>query len=88
MTRSSWKQPFFYKNLLYKITKAKKNNKIIKSWARNCEIMEGFNGATIELHNGIKFIKILINNEMIGHKLGEFVSTRKPCVFKKQNKKK
>ena len=90
MTRSKWKDSFFQYNLLSKIEKAKKNKefKPIKTWARNSTIIESLRGNSIYLHNGNRFTPITITYDMIGHKLGEFSNTRKPCVYKKKTKKK
>ena len=79
MKRSKWKGPFV-KKIIY-IQK-------LPSLARNYEITSKFVGLTCHVHSGRAFVKLNITNEMIGHKVGEFVSTRERFVFKKKKKKK
>jgi small subunit ribosomal protein S19 len=82
MSRSTYKLPI----LNYKLEKKiKKNIKSIKIWSRNIEVYPNLYNRQFEIHNGIKFLKLTITPEMQGHKLGEFVPTRKPCVFKKKD---
>ncbi|MFH1258449.1 MAG: 30S ribosomal protein S19 [Elusimicrobiota bacterium] len=78
MGRSTKKGPYVDENLLEKINKLNENNekKVIKTWARNSEITPGFVGHTIAIHNGRRFLPIYINEQMVGHKLGEFSPTR------------
>ncbi len=78
MGRSTKKGPYVDENLLEKISKLNENNerKVIKTWARGSEIIPEFVGHTISIHNGKKFIPIYINEQMVGHKLGEFSPTR------------
>lgn len=77
MTRSIWKSPFIDNFLL----KNKKNKKI---WTRRSEIISLFKGNTYFIYNGHKFMKILVSDKMIGHKFGEFVSTRQKPKHKKK----
>ena len=49
---------------------------IVKTWARRCTILPEFVGHTLAVHNGNKFIPIYVSENMVGHKLGEFVPTR------------
>ncbi len=74
MTRSFWKIPFIHYKLLDDIIK--KNN-FIKTHSRASIIIESFIGRTILVYNGHKYKKVLITENMVGHKLGEFAYTRK-----------
>ncbi len=84
MARSIYKGPYIDYFLLKKIKKInlKKNKKIIKTWSRKSTITPSMIGYTISVHNGKKFIPVIINENMIGHKLGEFSLTR---IFKKHS---
>ena len=57
----------------------------IKTWARACTIIPEFVGHTFEVHNGNKFLKVFVQEDMVGHKLGEFSPTR---IFKGHSGKK
>ena len=59
--------------------KDKNEKKLIKTWSRRSMVLPDMIGHTIAIHNGIKHIPIFISEEMVGHKLGEFVLTR---IFK------
>ena len=48
----------------------------LKTWARACTITPEFVGHTFEVHNGNKFIRVVVQEDMVGHKLGEFSPTR------------
>lgn len=78
MARSLKKGPFIHPSLLKKVKKATEENsrKIIKTWSRASVILPDFVGKTIAVHNGQKFIPVSVNENMIGHKLGEFAPTR------------
>lgn len=78
MARSIKKGPFVDHHLWVKIEKAKAENdrKPIKTWSRRSMIMPEFVGLTIAIHNGRQHIPILISENMVGHKLGEFSPTR------------
>lgn len=78
MPRSIWKGPYVCASLLKKIKKAKKEtrNTVINTWSRSSTILPNFIGMTIAVHNGRKFIPVLINEDMIGQKLGEYSPTR------------
>jgi len=80
MSRSAWKVPFIDGYLLKKIEKASdssnKGSKIIKTWSRRSTILPQFVGFTFAVHNGKKFITVLVTEGMVGHKLGEFSPTR------------
>ena len=78
MGRSVKKGPFVDYHLLEKIEKAKKqgDKKVIKTWSRRSTITPEAVGLTFAIHNGRKFIPVFISENMIGHKLGEFATTR------------
>lgn len=78
MPRSLKKGPFIDFHLLKKIDKAVKigDKKPIKTWSRRSTIFPNMIGLTISVHNGRHHIPIFITDQMIGHKLGEFVLTR------------
>ncbi len=74
MSRSSKKGPFVDQNLINKINK--KVAEPIRTWSRGSQIPPEFVGHTFEIHNGKKFIKTYITEDMVGHYLGEFAPTR------------
>ena len=78
MARSVKKGPFIDASLVKKIEELNAGNKkvVVKTWSRRSTISPDFVGHTIAVHNGIKFIPIYISENMVGHKLGEFASTR------------
>lgn len=78
MSRSVWKGPFFEMHLVKKVQKMREANKLkpIKTWSRRSVVIPQFVGCTFEVHNGKKFIPVLISEEMVGRKLGEFSPTR------------
>ncbi len=78
MARSVWKGPFVAKSLLKKAEAARASGKnmVIKTWSRRSTILPNFVGLTFGVHNGRKFIPVLVTDQMIGHKLGEFAPTR------------
>lgn len=78
MARSVWKGPFVDRHLLKKVEGVIKGGKkeIIKTWSRRSTILPQFVGLTFGVHNGKKFIPVLVTDQMIGHKLGEFAPTR------------
>ena len=78
MARSVWKGPFVEKNLLKKVDEARASGKntVIKTWSRRSTILPNMIGLTFGVHNGRKFIPVVISDQMIGHKLGEFAPTR------------
>jgi small subunit ribosomal protein S19 len=78
MARSVWKGPFLDGYLLKKAEKARGSgrNEIIKIWSRRSTILPQFIGLTFGVHNGQKFIPVLVTDNMIGHKFGEFSPTR------------
>ncbi|UCH83806.1 MAG: 30S ribosomal protein S19 [Candidatus Latescibacterota bacterium] len=78
MARSLKKGPYIDKKLLGKIIDMNRSGgkRVIKTWARRSTISPEFVGHTVAVHNGNKFIPIYINENMVGHKLGEFALTR------------
>lgn len=79
MGRSLKKGPYLDLKLLKKIEGLKGDaakRKVIKTWARGSTIIPDMVGLTIGVHNGRKFIPVFINENMVGHKLGEFSPTR------------
>lgn len=78
MSRSSKKGPFVNEKLFRKVSKLNENRskQVIRTWARACTIIPEFVGHTFEVHNGNKFIKVFVQEDMVGHKLGEFSPTR------------
>jgi len=78
MSRSLKKSPFVAYHLLEKINSSNMNGKkdIIKTWSRASTIIPSMIGCTIAIYNGKQHVPIFISDQLIGHKLGEFVSTR------------
>ena len=78
MGRSLKKGPFIDDHLLKKIKELNKSNKkkVIKTWSRRSTIFPDMVGHTIAIHDGRKHVPIYITEDMVGHKLGEFVPTR------------
>ena len=78
MARSVWKGPFVDGYLLKKADTARDSGKhtIIKTWSRRSTIIPQFIGLTFGVYNGKKFIPVAVNEDMIGHKFGEFAPTR------------
>ena len=78
MSRSIKKGPYVDSKLIKKIEKMSNNGKknVIKTWSRRSMITPEFVGHTFAVHNGNKFIPVFINENMVGHKLGEFSPTR------------
>ncbi len=78
MSRSLRKGPFVDLHLMKKVENAVRKNekRPIKTWSRRSMILPDMVGLTIAVHNGRQHIPIYINEEMVGHKLGEFAPTR------------
>jgi small subunit ribosomal protein S19 len=78
MTRSVWKGPFVDGYLLKKADTAQNSGRkdVIKTWSRRSTIMPQFVGLTFGVHNGHKHVPVLVNEDMVGMKLGEFAPTR------------
>lgn len=78
MPRSIKKGPFVDQHLWAKTEQARAQNsrKPIKTWSRRSMVMPEFVGLTIAIHNGRQHVPILVTENMVGHKLGEFAPTR------------
>jgi len=78
VARSVWKGPFVDGYLLKKADTSRSSGRkeVIKTWSRRSTIMPQFVGLTFGVHNGQKFIPVLVTEEMVGHKLGEFSPSR------------
>ncbi len=78
MARSVWKGPFVDGYLLKKAETSRSSGRkeVIKTWSRRSTILPQFVGLTFGVHNGQKFIPVLITEDMVGHKLGEFSPSR------------
>ena len=78
MGRSQKKGPYVDEKLYIKVTKQMEagTREPIKTWARACTIIPEFVGYTFMVHNGKTFYKVLVTEDMVGHKLGEFSLTR------------
>ena len=78
MPRSIKKGPFIDYHLMDKVSKAveSKDKRPIKTWSRRSMISPEMVGLTISIHNGRQHVPIFIQEDMVGHKLGEFVPTR------------
>jgi small subunit ribosomal protein S19 len=89
-----WKSPFVQKSLRKKVERAKliiadpnkKGRVRIKTMARNSQILEDFIGLTFLVHNGQKYLPVIVTSQMVGHKFGEFAFTRQKYQFKKGKK--
>ncbi len=78
MPRSVWKGPFVDSHVMKKAetVKGSGRNEIIKTWSRRSTILPDWVGLTFGVYNGQKFIPVVVNENMVGHKLGEFSPTR------------
>lgn len=78
MARSVWKGPYVDLHLMKKVeaVRAGGKNEIIKTWSRRSTILPQMVGMTFGVYNGRKFLPVLVTDQMIGHKLGEFAPTR------------
>ena len=78
MARSLKKGPFVDERLLKKVVQMNESGKkkVLKTWSRRSMITPDLIGHTLAVHNGNKFIPVFINENMVGHKLGEFSPTR------------
>jgi small subunit ribosomal protein S19 len=78
MARSIKKGPFVDTHLMQKVEKAVASNdrRPIKTWSRRSMILPDMVGITIAVHNGRQHVPVLISENMVGHKLGEFAATR------------
>lgn len=78
MPRSLKKGPFVDLHLMNKVAKVLETNdkRPIKTWSRRSLITPDFVGLTIQVHNGRQHVPVFVNEDMVGHKLGEFAITR------------
>lgn len=78
MARSVWKGPFVDAYLLKKAETSRESGRkeVIKMWSRRSTILPQFVGLTFGVHNGHKHIPVLVSEEMIGQKFGEYAPTR------------
>ena len=78
MARSSWKGPFVDRYLLKKAEVAQQSGRkdVIKIWSRRSTILPQFVGLTFGVYNGKKHIPVMVSEDMVGHKFGEFSPTR------------
>jgi len=77
MTRSLKKGPYVDPKLLKKITGKKPGGPVIKTWARRSQISPEMVGSTFGVHNGKDHVEVLVTEDMVGHRLGEFSPTKK-----------
>jgi len=89
MSRSLKKTPFVAYHLLKKIEKMNISGKkeVIKTWSRSSTILPNMVGFTIAVYNGKQHVPIFISDQLVGHKLGEFISTRTFKSHVKSDKK-
>ena len=78
MSRSIKKGPFVEESLMKKITalNAANDKKVVKTWSRSSTIFPSFIGHTFAVHDGRRHVSVYVTEDMVGHKLGEFVPTR------------
>jgi len=77
MSRSLKKGPYVNERILRRLERMESGKKEpVKTWARDCTITPEFVGHTFNVHNGNKFLKVFVTEDMVGHKLGEFAPTR------------
>ena len=78
MPRSIKKGPFVDDHLLRKVESlnAKSEKRVIKTWSRRSTIVPEFLGHTVAVHNGKQFVPVYVQENMVGHKFGEFAPTR------------
>ena len=78
MSRSIKKGPYVEKALMKRIVEMNKagNKTVVKTWSRSSTIFPDFVGHTFAVHDGRKHVPVYVTEDMVGHKLGEFVATR------------
>lgn len=88
MSRSLKKGPYVDLKLQEKVLKARQQGakKAIKTWARSSDISPEMVGITLSVHNGRSFSDVFVTESMVGHKVGEFVLTRKFTGHSKKGK--
>ena len=89
MARSIKKGPFCDEHLMKKVEKLNedKKKKVIQTWSRRSTIFPEFVGHTIAVYNGKEHIPVYVQEDMVGHKLGEFAPTRSTKGHEKNDKK-
>ena len=89
MSRSLKKAPYVEEKLFNRIQAMNEKNekKVIKTWSRSSTIFPEFVGHTIAVHDGKKHVPVYVIEDMVGHKLGEFVATRNYRGHGKDEKK-
>ena len=90
MSRSFKKGPFADESLLKKIEElnSKDSKEVVKTWSRRSTIFPSFVGHTIAVYDGRKHVPVYVTEDMVGHKLGQFVATRTYRGHGKDEKKK
>lgn len=86
MSRSVWKGPYVDASLLRKVDKMKQSREQLRRisvWSRRSHILPYFVGSHFNIYNGHKWIALLVTEDMVGHKFGEFALTRKIVKHKK-----
>ena len=78
MSRSVKKGPFVAPELIKRVEEMNKNGekKVLKTWSRRSTIFPSFIGHTFAVHDGRRHVSVYVTEDMVGHKLGEFVPTR------------
>lgn len=79
MARSTWKGPFIHPSLFKKAAAARESgmaSRVIQTYSRSSMIIPDFVGLTFGVYNGKKFIPVLVTEDMVEHKFGEFAPTR------------
>lgn len=78
MARSVWKGPFVDRHLIKKAEAVRESgrNEVVKTWSRRSTIIPQFVGLTFGVYNGQKFVPVLVTEDMVGHKFGEFSPSR------------
>ena len=89
MSRSVKKGPFVEERLLKRVQEMNQTGekRILKTWSRSSTIFPDFVGHTFAVHDGRKHVPVYVTEDMVGHKLGEFVSTRTYRGHGKDDKK-
>lgn len=88
MSRSKWKGPFIDLKHSHDLQEVKKQKKKLLTLTRCSEVLPSLIGYTVNVHNGKNYSEILVTEQMIGHKFGEFAFTRSRFLFKKKKQKK
>lgn len=88
MSRVKWKGPYVKNKLLKNIQSSTLIFKNVKTVSKSSVILPKLIGLTLKIYNGKIFIIVKVTDEMVGHKLGEFILTRKQFSYKKKKKNK